>query len=259
MREKDSVRSKEQIRNALGARAPFLDIRTFDLLDSTNTEAKRIAIDGCEGKILIAAREQSDGRGRMGRSFYSPGQTGAYFSILYRPLESVDSAVTVTCAASVAVRRAIYTLTGRTCGIKWVNDLYLDGRKVCGILTECISIGNDSYIVVGIGININTSFEDTELSGVAGSLGMERLSPADVIAEVTAELLPLLDASGMEGWLEEYRSASIVIGRRIAFSENGITQEGTAVSIDERGALIVLLGDGKTIRLFSGEISLKMQ
>lgn len=259
MREKDVVLSSEKIRKALGKRAPLLEIRTFDLIDSTNTEAKRIAAGGYGGMLLIAAEEQSGGRGRMGRSFYSPGRTGAYFSLLYRPAASLDSAVTVTCAASVAAMRAIRTLTGRTCGIKWVNDLYLDGRKVCGILTECVSDGIDSYIIVGIGININTSFADSELSDIAGSLGREELSPAEVIAEVTAELLFLLDSGCEKAWLEEYREASIVLGKRITFIENGIPKEGIAHSIDERGGLNVLLEDGKTVRLFSGEISLKMQ
>ena len=195
----------------------------------------------------------------MGRSFYSPNHTGAYFSILYRPEVSVDSAVTVTCATSVAVLRAIRRLTGRTCGIKWVNDLYLDSKKVCGILTECVSIGSDTHIIVGIGVNISTAFEDTELSFVAGSLGADSLSSSELIAEVVSELLPLLDEPGKREWLEDYRRYSLVIGKKISFVQNGESREGTVLSIDDDGALFVRLNDGEVLRLFSGEISLKMQ
>ena len=259
MEKEGLLLSREALLGALGNCADSLDVRVLDSVDSTNTEAKRMVADGCETRTLIAARSQSGGRGRMGRSFYSPEGTGAYFSVLYRPVASVDAAVTVTCASSVAVMRAIRRLTGRACAIKWVNDLYLDEKKVCGILTECVSRGDASYIIVGIGINIRTSFEGTELAPIAGSIGEGSLSASVLIAEVVRELLPILDAPWDRGWLEEYRDCSLVLGKRITFLQNGEAREAIARSIDADGALIVECDGGEIQRLFTGEISLKMQ
>ncbi len=258
MIKKELALSKEALCRHLGELCAEIDVCVHDRIDSTNTEAKRMIARGHDRLSLIAAEEQSGGRGRMGRSFYSPGGTGAYFSILYRPTVPVDTAVTVTCAASVAVLRAIRTLTGKTCGIKWVNDLYLDQKKVCGILTECQSLGDSTYVIVGIGINISTSFEKTELSPIAGSLGFPRLSPSELIAAVTRELLPMLKSPD-SAWLEEYRCCSCVLGKRISYLQNGEMREALALAIDGNGALIVRCDDGREERLFSGEISLKMQ
>ena len=260
MSERSFEVSKETLCACLRDRAPGITAYVYDCIDSTNSEAKRMAMQqGCDTPVLIAARAQSGGRGRMGRSFYSPSGTGAYFSILYRPTASVDAAVTVTCAASVAVLRAIRTLTGRTCGIKWVNDLYLDGKKVCGILTECQTDGASSFIIVGIGINVTTSFEETELSQIAGAIGKEPISVSELIAEVARELLPMLESPHAREWIADYRRHSLVIGRRVAFLQNGEAREGTALSIDDDGALSVRLDSGEVVHLFSGEISLKMQ
>ena len=118
-----------------------ISVFAYRELDSTNTEAKRLALGGGNAPAVIAAESQTAGRGRMGRSFYSPLQTGAYFSFLYQPSAGLDVAVSVTSAVSVAVAEAILALCGVQCEIKWVNDLYCNGKKVCGILCESVTVG----------------------------------------------------------------------------------------------------------------------
>ncbi len=254
-----SALTEERLRFYIKDRIPPIGVCVHTSIDSTNTEAKRKATCGVEEDVLIAAESQTGGRGRLGRSFYSPGGTGAYFSLLYTPRTSVDAAVTVTCATAVAVMRAIRTLTGKEAGIKWVNDLYLDGRKVCGILCESVCVDGTVRIIIGIGINIDTSFAGTELSEIAGSLGCDSLPPAALIAEVLAELYPLLDSLQERAWLDDYRRASTVLSRRVTFTESGETREGIAVAIDGDGALIVRTDDGIDCRLFSGEITVRTQ
>ena len=113
-------------------------LRVYGRIDSTNSEAKRYALGGGDAPMAFVADEQSDGRGRMGRGFYSPAGTGIYLSLLLPWQGESSEAVCLTCAAAVAVHRAILTVTGIETGIKWVNDLYVGDRKVCGILAEAL-------------------------------------------------------------------------------------------------------------------------
>lgn len=244
---------------SLKERVPCPTVHVHECIDSTNTEAKRLAAQGIEGDVLIVAQRQTDGRGRLGRSFHSPEGTGAYFSLLYTPPVPMDIAVTVTCAASVAVMRAVRALTGKQTGIKWVNDLYLDEKKVCGILCESVCVDGTVRVVIGIGINIDTSFAGTELEEIAGSLASPSLDAGTLIARVLEELYPLLRAPEERAWLEDYRAASTVLSRRVRFTERGETREGVAVAIDADGALTVRTDDGEDHRLFSGEITVRTQ
>ena len=153
------------------------DIRidAFELLDSTNTEAKRQALGGLSVPALIIADGQSAGRGRMGRSFYSPASQGLYMSLLVSAKESVSDSLRLTTAASVAVARSIEEICGISVGIKWVNDLYLNGRKICGILCESFS-GEDGkrYTVIGVGLNLYTEEFPRDIKNTAAALMPER-------------------------------------------------------------------------------------
>lgn len=254
-----SALTEQNLREWMGDRVPQIGICVHKCIDSTNTEAKRLAADGIAGDVLIVAEEQTAGRGRLGRDFYSPARTGAYFSLLHTPAVPMDAAVTLTCAASVAVRRAIQALTGKQAGIKWVNDLYLDGKKICGILCESVTVNGIPRIVIGIGINIDTSFAGSALEEIAGAIGDSDLSPARLIAEVIAQLYPMLVSPTERAWLEEYREASTVLSRRVRFTKDGETHEGIALSIDREGALTVRTDEGREHRLFSGEITVRTQ
>ena len=248
---------EESLRAILGACGHFPKIISYATIDSTNRVAKDMA-SICRDDVIVTADSQTAGRGRMGRQFYSPDRTGAYFSILHT-VSSLQQAVTVTAAASVAVMRAIRSLTGKQTEIKWVNDLYYQGKKVCGILTESVPVDGGAGVVIGIGINLSTTDFPKELQQIAGSLETEETSAVRLIAQVYRELYPFLRDCGDRSWLEDYRAYSCVIGKRIRWGREGDWKEGKALEIDEDAALFTITDDGVTDRLFTGEISIKMQ
>lgn len=251
--------SASELRTFLPSSEFQVDLHVFDRLDSTNTYAKELARGGCCGDALVVAGAQSAGRGRMGRSFYSPDGTGVYFSILHPTEKALSEAVFVTAMTAVAVRRAILRLTGRSLGIKWVNDLYRDGKKVCGILAEsvCDPQGR-TCLIIGIGVNWYAGSFPKELSEIAGSVeAPPTVSRSALVAEIYREW-KRLSVSENAPWLSEYREHSTVLGKRIVWTENGQRFFGTAVDIDPRGALSVLTESGERVTLFSGEISVRI-
>ena len=234
-----------------------LDVFYYPSLDSTNNCCKRMLADGKQGTFLVTADRQTAGRGRQGKSFYSPALTGVYFSLVIRPHSSLQNAVTATTAAAVAVCRSIERLTDRKPKIKWVNDVYLDGKKICGILTEAITNfeeGTVESVIIGIGINIKSDDfpDDVESAGCLGA----GISRSRLIAEVTNELLNIA-VGDYESFIDYYRSHSLVIGQRIKFIQNGRVTPATAVAIDETGGLEVELENGEHTVLRSGEISIR--
>ena len=256
MRENAPRVCKNALKEALGAAFDGVLVRVFDEIDSTNTEAKRMTLDGFCGDALLVAHSQTAGRGRMGRSFYSPAQTGAYFSILHTLQAPLCDAVAITSAASVAVMRAIRTLAGIQTEIKWVNDLYYNGKKVCGILTEAVSAGEHTHVIVGIGINLDTADFPEELTGIAGSLGAP-INATELIAEIYRQIAFYLHNPESREWLEDYRTHSTVLGRCVTWTDAEGTHTGTAVGIDGDGALLIKNDAGEHIRLHTGEISLR--
>ena len=256
MRENAPRVCKNALIQALGAQFKDVLVRVFDEIDSTNTEAKRMTLDGFLGDALLVAHSQTAGRGRMGRSFYSPTGTGAYFSILHTLNAPLCDAVAITSAASVAVMRAIRTLTGIQTEIKWVNDLYYNKKKVCGILTEAVSAGQSTHVIVGIGINLDTADFPEELTGIAGSLDAQ-VDACALIAEVYRQIALYLQNPANREWLEDYRAHSSVLGRQVCWKEAEITRTGLAESIDEDGALLVRDEKNEIVRLHTGEISLR--
>ncbi len=223
-------------------------------LDSTNTEAKRLLASGAKTPFVVVADRQTGGRGRMGRSFYSPAATGAYFSLVYTPTVPLDHAVTVTSAAAVAVMEAVREVCGLQTEIKWVNDLYYQKRKVCGILCESVRDASGLHIIVGIGVNLSTEIFPDELAEKAGSLGTVT-DRAELIASVWEHLLPHLEQPQPHLWLEAYRRHSCVLGRNIEWTEGDRMHRGIALSIDARGGLEVRDLTGTVQVLRTGEIS----
>ncbi len=252
----DSI-SEQSLRLALGELSRGLSVCLFDELDSTNTEAKRQAVAGVKN-ALVVARCQNAGRGRMGRSFYSPPESGVYFSLLLSVEKGLESSVFLTSAASVAVMRAIRELTGKQTEIKWVNDLFWQGKKVCGILCESMSMGDRSSVIIGIGINLKSRDFPPELSQIAGSLGADSLSQAELIAAVCRELRSFLKDSRESSWLEDYRRHSLVLGKPVEWHEAEKSFVGVAEAILEDGALLVRDEAGEAVSLRTGEISLRL-
>ena len=242
--------------NALDPLCKNIQIYALDSCDSTNTFARELALAGTE-KAIIVANHQTAGRGRMGRQFHSPADVGIYLSILHPIQGDLSASLGITCAASVSVMRAIRRKTNLQAEIKWVNDLLLDGKKVCGILTEAMTLGQKKWLIVGIGINLRPSVFPKELAEIAGSLNQSTLPRIDLIAEIVKELLPYLNDPKSNSWIEEYRRYSCVIGKEILRIENGISTPCRAESIDDRGRLTVRHANGDLEILQSGEISIR--
>ena len=255
-----AVLSAEAVCAFADSRLDGVSVKVFESIDSTNAEAKRVA-DKTPGPLLILAEQQTAGRGRLGRSFYSPPGTGLYMSLMYHPDTSLSENLSVTAAAAVAVVRAIEKLTDMKPQIKWVNDIFINGKKVCGILTEAVTdfeSGTDISVIVGIGINVTTESFPPEVGETAASIGVSRLDRNRLASEVAAELLRLIKNLGDRSFMEDYRQHSMVIGREITYIKNGISHSATAISIDDDGGLKVSGDQGITV-LNTGEITLRVK
>jgi len=242
---------------------PYRRIRIIALkeIDSTNNEAKRQLAAGQSDTALIVAETQTAGRGRQGRSFYSPGRSGLYLTLTLHPAAALADALSITTRAAVATVRAIEALTDKKPLIKWVNDIYLGGKKICGILTEAVAdfeSGAATSVVVGIGVNISTSDFPPELRETAGALQPAGPARNRLAARITAELLDSVADLTDKSYLDDYRSHSLVIGKDVYYYLNGRRQTARALGIDDQGGLIVRKPDGEPLTLSSGEISLRL-
>lgn len=233
------------------------DVLYYPVIDSTNNEAKRLVNDGSGKPMLLVAEEQTNGRGRQGKSFYSPPLTGIYMTLVTHPMSRLANAVTATTAASVAVCRAVEELTQLKPKIKWVNDVYLDGKKICGILTEAITdfeTQTVSSVIIGIGMNIKTIDFPSEVENAA-SLNVN-ISRVKLIACIANHLNRILCCDYSE-FITYYRSHSMIIGEQIHFIKNAKVTPVTAMDIDDTGGLVVRLENGEITTLRSGEISIR--
>lgn len=234
-----------------------IDVLYYPEVDSTNNEAKRLIENGSKETFLVTAERQTAGRGRQGKSFYSPPATGIYMSLVIHPNLLLQNAVTATTAAAVAVCRAIERLTPLKPQIKWVNDVYLGDKKICGILTEAVSdfeLGVVTSVVIGIGVNIKTS-DFPETVEHAGALNAD-VKRAQLIGTIADELLAITLGDYSE-FIDYYRNHSMLIGRKINYIENGRVTAATALAIDERGGLVIEAENGEQRTLSSGEISIR--
>ncbi len=229
----------------------------YETTDSTNLRAREYLKTGKKTPALFIANSQSAGRGRLGKSFYSPKDTGIYMTYAFSPEIALDSAVSVTTVASVAVMRAIERVCGKKTMIKWVNDLYLDGKKVCGILAEAVTDGAVlKHIIIGVGINLTTAVFPDDIKDTAGSIGSN--DKARLIGEIANEFA-ISDFFNFDRYIDEYKSRSMVLLKEITYIENGKCIDAVAVDIDSAGGLVVRHCDGSLKTLRSGEISIKMR
>ena len=234
-----------------------IEVIYFKTTDSTNTQAKKLVQDGKSGCFLVVANEQTNGRGRQGKSFYSPKDTGIYMSFVFHPKKSFEGAVASTTAAAVAVCRAIENLTDLSPKIKWVNDIYIENKKVCGILCEAVSdieTNTLSSVIIGIGVNISTEDFPSDIENAA-SLSKD-IGRAELIAEITRQLEEVVSKDFCE-FIDYYRSRSMIIGKEIAFIQNGVATKATALEIESGGGLVVELENKEIKTLRSGEISIR--
>ncbi len=259
------VLSESGIRQYLTGEAQSLDLRVFDSVDSTNVLLRSLANAGAaEGTVVIAA-EQTGGRGRKGRSFYSPQGTGVYISLLLKPRIAPDDATLITTTAAVAVCEAIEALSGEPAAIKWVNDVFLRGKKVCGILTEGsfdMESGQFDYAVLGAGINVYEPAGGfpAEIREIAGSVLQSPAPDAKnrIIAEYLNRFLPLYRKLGSPETNAEYKKRSFVLGRMVNVLAGERVTPARALDVDERCRLVVEYESGQREALSSGEISVKI-
>lgn len=240
-----------------------LDVRSS--VTSTNTLAKEMASKGAAEGTVVLASEQTEGRGRMGRSFYSPNSTGLYLSLILRPKLDINDSLLITTSAAVAVAQAIEQLTDNDAQIKWVNDIFMNGKKVCGILTEAslnIENGGLEYAVVGIGINVTTKEFPRNIENIAGSIFSEKPEDQPITSILAAEILNNLSDSmdnlTARSYLSEYKKRSFLIGKDIYVLKGKDTFLAKAIDIDDRARLVVEYSNKSREALSSGEVSVRV-
>ena len=238
----------------------------FDSIDSTNTRARELARQGAAHGTVLIADHQTGGRGRLGRSFHSPSGVGIYMSVILRPTCKPQEIMHLTCAAAVAMCDAVENAAGLRPGIKWTNDLVCGHKKIAGVLTELgfDNTGNADFAVVGIGINCCQQEGDfpEEIRSIAGSLCSvtgQNIDRARVAAAMMDALYRLDQSllSEKEAMLHTYRRDCITLGKEVSLVRGEDIRHGTALDIDDDGALIVRLPDGSTETVNSGEVSVR--
>lgn len=246
----------------------------FQTIDSTNQHAKRLAVEGARHGTAVLADEQTAGRGRLGRSFYSPKGTGLYISFILRPTAVASLAPAVTTAASVAVSRALAKTYGIETQIKWVNDIYYQGKKICGILAEAVSdfqTGAIEALILGIGINIDLpegGFPD-DLASMAGTLfpnppsyetvkTPEKPTRNQLAAAIMDQIEEVYEKNEFSSLLPEYRKRCFILGKEINVFRGNETFPARAIDVEESGGLVVETADGKIEVLRSGEITIRL-
>lgn len=240
---------------------PF-DISVRKRVDSTNAEARRRALEGAPEGTVVVAEEQTRGKGRPGKSFYSPASTGLYLSIVLRPSLRADQAQYLTTAAAVAGARAIERVAKKEALIKWVNDIYCEGKKVSGILTEGaidMESGCFEHAVLGIGVNVKSPEDGfpAELAEVAGVIcddgrGAVR---SELAARILVNFWELYQTIESRSFYEEYRNRCFLLGKPIVVTRNGTRIRARAVDLTEDFKLVIELPDKTTLELPYGEVS----
>ncbi|MCI7791088.1 MAG: biotin--[acetyl-CoA-carboxylase] ligase [Lachnospiraceae bacterium] len=259
------ILSVQGIQKYLNPLCSDVKLAVFPVVESTNEMVRKEAALGTTEGYTVIANEQTSGKGRIGRSFFSPSDTGIYMSMLLRPQNySSQQAVRITTMAAVAACEAIEAVSDERAQIKWVNDIYIGEKKVSGILTEA-SFGLESglldYAVLGIGINVYAPKEGfpKEIENIAGTVfhtshndGKNRLA-----AEFLNRFMAYYTARDQTDYVEKYRNRSMVIGKEIQVLFAGKSEKALALGIDENCRLLVRYEDGREESLSSGEISVR--
>jgi len=260
------ILSPQGIRRFLKPEYRDLDLTVLPTAPSTNALVREKANQGCPEGCIIIACEQTAGRGRYGRQFFSPVDSGVYLSLLLRPTAySPQQATCLTAAAAAAMCQAIEEVTGQQPGIKWVNDIFLHGKKVCGILTEAavgLETGTLNYMVLGAGVNLYPPAEGfpEEIQPIAGSV-LERSCPEAknrLVGEFLNRFWDFYTHPECRTYLEDYRSRSLAIGQNVTVLSAGRAVSAYAYGIDDDFRLLVRYDSGKTEALSYGEIRIQL-
>ena len=254
-----------KLKRKLNKLSKDLSIKVYKKIDSTNTRAKIFAENKIGTNAVFIANEQTAGRGRLGRSFVSNKNKGLYLSILLNKALPPEFATSLTTYMAVIAARAIYSLSGITPDIKWVNDLYLGGKKCAGILTEGkASESGDTleYAVVGIGINLFKQEFPDEVKKVATTIEDEserKVNRCDLAALVVKEFFANLHLVGSLEIAEEYKSHSFLIGKQVTVIKPTLEYAATVKDITDKCELLLTLEDGTEEILSTGEVSVRYE
>ena len=241
-----------------------LNITIFDELDSTNNYLKKIGSQGEKENQLVVAQSQTNGRGRMGRSFYSPDGTGIYFSLLLHPEFSAEKSLFLTVMAAVSVAETVMKYNKNDVKIKWVNDVYIDGKKVCGILTEGAinSYKMLDYAVVGIGINVIApkngfpdDIQDTATSIFPGKT--EENIKEKIISELVNRFFKMYNGFD-SNYIERYKEYSYLIGKEINIISGENKRQATVIDITDDCHLLVKNENDEIEEISSGDVSVRV-
>ena len=262
--DNSDILSAEGIRLALDSTTPTLSITVLNSSESTMKDAKLAAMNGEPDNTLIVADIQEAPKGRFGRPFFSKAGSGIYMSLLLRPNQNFEEMAQYTVITAVAIARAMDNFSKIQTEIKWVNDIYINGKKVCGILSEAMSdveSGQISTVIIGMGINFSVKQDEfpEELRKKASSLFPDKdptITRNELIGAIWNQFYNILHQLPEQAFLEEYRQKSFVLGKTVSFTQAGIDYEGMATSITDHGELVVTLNDQTEKVLSSGEISL---
>ncbi|MEG0751744.1 MAG: biotin--[acetyl-CoA-carboxylase] ligase [Oscillospiraceae bacterium] len=233
----------------------------YDSVGSTNDVARELALkNACSGTI-VASRSQQSGRGRRGHSFFSP-YGGIYMSVVLRPPSLVESSALITPAAAVAGSRAIEKVSGKRVRIKWVNDIFIEGKKVCGILAESGESSCGAFAILGVGVNVSMprgGFPD-EIADIAGALFAHGDEAPDtrarLIAEIADGLCEMCEEPDITDFLDEYRVRALLLGEQIdVIASDGVRRRARAIEIDDLCRLVAEYPNGEREALCAGEVS----
>lgn len=253
------VLNKRDIKSALGKTNKKIIFKK--ITGSTNTDLKNLALKNKADNKVIIALKQTDGRGRLGRSFYSPENNGIYLSYFLKPSVNDEDVVLITSAAAVAVCKALEKNVAILPKIKWVNDIFYDGKKLCGILVEAVrNTKNElSGLIVGIGLNCLRGSVPDELSTIVGYLSdfCDNIDINKIAADIIYELSQIESLINENKLNNEYKKRSLVIGKNINVLGD-MPYKAYAKDIDDRCGLVAEREDGKVITLTTGEISIRL-
>lgn len=241
-----------------------LKVNSFYCVNSTNILAKKLAENGADESTVVTAIKQTSGKGRLGRTFLSK-KGGVYFSVILKPKKSAQDTLFITVAAAVAAARAIEAVSGKKCDIKWVNDVYINDKKVCGILTEGSFKANGTldYAILGVGINLfapkggfpsNLPRANSVFDKKRKILQKNRVKE-HIIATFLTEFFAFYENLSQKEFIKEYQERSFLTGKEITYTKDSVTYKATVIGIDDEAHLVVKSGDETKI-LSHGEIQI---
>ncbi len=245
---------------------PKLNITIFDEIDSTNNYLKKLGSQGKKETHLVIAESQTGGRGRMGRSFYSPNGTGVYFSLLLHPEISAEKSLFLTVMAAVAVAETVMQYNSNDVKIKWVNDVYIDGKKVCGILTEGAINPTTKmldYAVVGIGINVVAPENDfpEDIKDIATAIfpgNTEKNTKEKLVAEIVNRFFDMCNGFDTD-FIKRYKDYSYLTGKEINIISGENTRPAIVLGITDNCHLLVKNKYGEIEEISSGDVSVRLK